>query len=120
VVTLPLTPETKNLIDARRVGLLKTGSYFYNVARGGLVDEPALLDRLRDGSLGGAALDVFAQEPLAPTSPWWSAPRTLVFPHIAGHHRDLSTDTFNVFAANLTRYVAGRPLDNIADFSRGY
>jgi len=120
VVTLPLTPETKNLIDARRVALLKAGSYFYNVARGGLVDESALLDRLRDGSLGGAALDVFAQEPLAPTSPWWSAPRTLVFPHIAGHHRDLSTDTFNVFAANLTRYVAGRPLDNIADFSRGY
>jgi phosphoglycerate dehydrogenase-like enzyme len=63
---------------------------------------------------------VFAQEPLPPTSPWWTAPRTLVFPHIAGHHRDLANDAFQVFAANFKRYVAHHPLENVADFSRGY
>ena len=120
VVTLPLTPETRHLLDARRVTLIKTGAYFYNVARGGLVDEAALLTRLQQGSLGGAALDVFAQEPLPAENVWWTAPRTLVFPHIAGHHRDLGADTFALFAANLTRYVAGEKLENIADFSRGY
>lgn len=120
VVTLPLTAQTRNLLDARRIELMKTGACFYNVARGGLVDEPALLSRLQKGTLGGAALDVFAQEPLPPESPWWNAPRTLVFPHIAGHHRDLSTDTFQLFARNLTRYVEGRPLENVADFQRGY
>lgn len=120
VVTLPLTDGTRNLLDARRVGLFKAGGYFYNVARGGLVDEPALLARLENGTLGGAALDVFAKEPLPPESPWWQAPRTLVFPHIAGHHRDLATDTFQLFARNLARYVDRKPLENVADFQRGY
>jgi phosphoglycerate dehydrogenase-like enzyme len=120
VVTLPLTAATRNLLDARRINLIKPGAYFYNVARGGLADEAALLARLRDGSLAGAALDVFAQEPLPPESPWWTAPRTLVFPHIAGHHRDLASDTFDLFAENLGNYVHGRPLRNRADFARGY
>ena len=120
VVTLPLTPGTRNLLDAGLVGRLKSGSYLYNVARGGILDETALLGRLRDGSLGGAALDVFAQEPLPPESPWWSAPRTLIFPHIAGHHRDLGADTFGLFADNVSRYIAGRPMRNVADFARGY
>lgn len=120
VVTLPLTAATRGLLDARRVGRIKAGAFFYNVARGGLVDESALLARLADGSLRGAAMDVFAQEPLPPDSPWWRAPRCLVFPHIAGHHRDLGEDTFELFAENLTRYVAGQPLRNVADFNRGY
>ena len=120
VMTLPLTAGTRNVLDPRRVGLLKRGSYFYNIARGGLVDETALLARLHDGSLGGAALDVFAQEPLPKESPWWTAPRTLVFPHIAGHHRDLSSDTFQLFSRNLSRYVTRQPLENVADFNRGY
>lgn len=120
VLTLPLTVATRGLLDARRVSRIKPGAYFYNVARGGLVDEPALLARLQEGSLGGAAMDVFAQEPLPPESPWWQAPRTLVFPHIAGHHRDLGADTFELFAENLTRYVTGQPLLNVADFARGY
>jgi phosphoglycerate dehydrogenase-like enzyme len=120
VVTLPLTPETRGLLNARRVALLKPGSYFYTVARGGLVDEAALRDRLAAGTLGGAAMDVFSQEPLPATSLWWTTPRTLVFPHIAGHHRDLDSETFALFADNLGRYVAGKPLRNIADFTRGY
>lgn len=84
------------------------------------MDETALLARLEDGSLGGAAMDVFAEEPLPPESPWWSAPRTIISPHIAGHHRDLAADVFEVFADNLSRFVTGRPLRNVADFGRGY
>jgi len=120
IVTVPLTRETRGLLDARRVALIKPGAHFYNVARGGLVDETALLARLADGSLGGAAMDVFAQEPLPADSPWWRAPRSLLFPHIAGHHRDLAADTFELFADNLARYAAGHPLRNVADFGRGY
>lgn len=120
VVTLPLTPETKCILDARRIALLKRGAYFYNVARGGLADEAALIARLRDGSLGGAALDVFAREPLPADSEWWTAPNTIVTPHIAGHDRSLGDDTFALFLANLARFVRGEPLANVADFERGY
>lgn len=120
VVTLPLTGETSNLIDARRVGLLRQGAFFYNVARGGLVDENALLARLNDGTLGGVALDVFAREPLPQESPWWTAPRAIVTPHIAGHHRDLGAATLALFERNLSRFLDGSPLQNVADFARGY
>jgi len=120
VVTLPLTAATRGLLDARRVGLMRNGAYFYNVARGGLVDEAALLVRLADGSLGGAAMDVFATEPLPPDSPWWHARNALVFPHIGGHHRDLGADTLELFADNLARRARGEALRNVADFGRGY
>jgi phosphoglycerate dehydrogenase-like enzyme len=120
VVTLPLTSETKGVIDARRVALIKPGAYFYNVARGGLVNESALRQRLKAGTLGGAAMDVFTQEPLPSDNPWWQTPRTLIHPHIAGHHRDLNVETFRLFADNLGRYIHGQPLRNIADFRRGY
>jgi phosphoglycerate dehydrogenase-like enzyme len=120
VVTLPLTPATRGLLDAERVRRVKSGAHVYNVGRGGIVDEAALLARLEDGSLGGAAMDVFAAEPLPPESPWWSAPRTIISPHLAGHHRDLAADVFEVFADNLVRFVAGRPLCHVADFGRGY
>jgi len=120
VVTLPLTPATRGLLDAGRIRRVKPGAYVYNVGRGGIVDEAALRARLEDGSLGGAAMDVFADEPLPPESPWWSAPRAILTPHIAGHHRDLAADVFEVFADNLNRFVTGRPLCNVADFGRGY
>ncbi len=120
VTTLPLTPETRGVINASRVALIKFGAYFYNVARGGLVDESALRQRLEAGTLGGAAMDVFALEPLPPNSPWWQTPRTLIHPHIAGHHRDLGLETFQLFAENLDRYLHGQPLRNVADFQRGY
>jgi phosphoglycerate dehydrogenase-like enzyme len=120
VVTLPLTPETKGILDARRIALLKHGAFFYNVARGGLTDEAALIARLRDGSLGGAALDVFAREPLPADSEWWTAPNTIITPHIAGHDRSLGDDTLALFLANLARFVRGEPLANVANFERGY
>ncbi len=120
VMGLPLTDSTRNLINAHRVALMPKGAFFYNVARGGLVDESALLKRLHDRSLGGAALDVFEQEPLPDDSPWWSAPRTLITPHIAGHHRNLGDATLALFQRNLDHFLANEPLINPANFTRGY
>jgi len=120
VVTLPLTSETRGLIDARRLERMKRGAVLHNVARGGLVDEEALAHRLESGALGGAALDVFACEPLAKESPFWDMPQVLVTPHLAGHHRNLGRPTFERFVENLRRFFAGEPLLHRADFARGY
>ena len=120
VMTLPLTAQTRGLLDAHRVATMKRGAVLHNVARGGLVDEAALLARIQDGSLGGAALDVFAQEPLPAESPWWDEPNVVVTPHLAGHHRDLGIPTLERFRSNLRRYVDGQPLEHVADFGRGY
>lgn len=120
VITLPLSPETRGLFDAARLARFRHGAILHNVARGGLVDEAALLSRLRDGALGGAALDVFAQEPLPPESPFWYLPNVIVTPHLAGHHRDLGIPTLERFRENLRRRLVGEPLLHVADFARGY
>jgi (S)-sulfolactate dehydrogenase len=81
---VPLTAETRGLIDARRLALMKPDAVLVNTARGGIVDEAALAARLREGKLGGAALDVFDEEPLAAGSPLADAPRLVLTPHVAG------------------------------------
>lgn len=81
---LPLTPETRGLLGAKRLRLMKRGAILVNTARGGIVDEAALAALLREGLLGGAALDVFDQEPLPAGSPLTDAPRLILTPHIAG------------------------------------
>ena len=81
---VPLTEATRGLLDARRLGLMKRDAILVNTARGGIVDEAAVAAMLREGRLGGAALDVFEDEPLAAGSPLAGAPRLLLTPHIAG------------------------------------
>jgi (S)-sulfolactate dehydrogenase len=81
---IPLTPQTRGLLGAERLGLMKRDAVLINTARGGIVDEAALAGMLKEGRLGGAALDVFDQEPLAAGSPLAGAPRLLLTPHIAG------------------------------------
>lgn len=82
--------------------------------------EPDLIDALTRGSLGGAALDVFDEEPLAPSSPLWTLPNVLITPHVAGVRADYWTAATNVFIENLRRYRAGQPLINLVDPSLGY
>ncbi len=120
VLTLPLTEATRRVLDRQRIGRLKHSAVLHNVGRGGLVDEAALIERLQNGSLGGAALDVFEHEPLPATSPLWELPNVIVTPHIAGHHRQLGQLVLERFKANLRCYVVGFPLKHVADFNRGY
>ncbi len=120
VLALPLTEATRGLLGAERLARLKPGAVLHNIARGSLVDEPALIERLRDGRLGGAALDVFAEEPLPSASPLWNLPNVVITPHLAGHHRDLGRVLLERFKDNLRHYLRHQPLRHIADFARGY
>lgn len=120
VLALPSTTTTRGLLDARRIARMKPGAVLINVARGDVVDEAALLDALRRGALRGAALDVFATEPLPPDSPLWRLPNVLVMPHVSA-----TTDRFwerqaALIVENLRRYEAGEPLRNTVDLDAGY
>lgn len=120
VLTVPLTESTHQLMDARRLGLLKRGAVLHNIGRGALVNEPALIAQLRCGALGGAALDVFAEEPLPKANPLWELPNVVITPHLAGHHRDLGAALLERFKANLRRHLDGAIPEPTANFTRGY
>ncbi|MFM7140659.1 MAG: D-2-hydroxyacid dehydrogenase [Alphaproteobacteria bacterium] len=110
VLACPLTDETRGLVDARRLALLPPGARFVNVARGGLVDEPELIRALADGRVGGAYLDVFAEEPLPASSPLWEMPNVLVTPHDAGASAGNADRVAGIFLDNLGRWLRGEPL----------
>lgn len=107
VVLTPYSAETHHLVDAAVLAAIKPGAFLINLARGGVVDEAALLVALDGGRLGGAALDVFAQEPLGAESPWWRHPRVLVTPHLGGFHAGYGEQVYEAVADNLRRYLAG-------------
>jgi phosphoglycerate dehydrogenase-like enzyme len=120
VLTLPRTARTERLMSRERLALLKPGAVLINVARGGLVDETALAERLGKGALRGAALDVFDQEPLPPDHPLWDAPRLLVTPHTSGYSPHFWERELELILDNLRRYLGGRPLRNVVDKDAGY
>jgi phosphoglycerate dehydrogenase-like enzyme len=99
---------------------MKPGAVLINIGRGQLVDEPALIEALRSGHLGGAALDVFATEPLPANSPLWDLPNVLVTPHSMSTALDENERLVDLFCENLRRYLAGQPLRNVFDPARGY
>jgi phosphoglycerate dehydrogenase-like enzyme len=110
VITLPLTTETRGLIDRRRIGLLKPGAILVNIGRGPVLDEDALIDALRSGRVRGAALDVFATEPLPPDSPLWELDNVILSPHTAAQSIRENERIVQLFADNLRRYLAGEEL----------
>lgn len=112
VVALPLTPETKGLLDRAAIASMRPTARFVNVGRGELVDEDALVDALRSGAIAGAALDVFATEPLPPESALWSMPNVIVTPHASGMTDHTDARGRAIFCTNLEAFVAGRPLVN--------
>lgn len=118
VCTLPLTEETRGLLSAPLFATLPRGAYVVNVARGALLAETDLLVAVDAGHLAGAALDVFATEPLPPDSPLWRHPKILCTPHIAAVPR--SEIAAAQFLDNLRRAREGRPLVNVVDRTRGY
>ena len=120
VVCLPLTEDTRGAIGAAELAAMKPGACLVALGRGGQVDEGALLAALNEGHLGGACLDVFENEPLAPESPLWEAPNLLVTPHIAGDTARYADLVYELFSENLRRYLRGEDLLNVFDPQKGY
>lgn len=120
VVVVPLTELTRGMLDADALDLLPPGALVVDIARGGIVDEAALLERLRDGRIGGVARDVFDEEPLPPESPWWSERGALVTPHVAGLAPQYHAQTLDLVVENLTRLADGRPVLNEVNRVSGY
>ena len=106
-LTCPLTPETRNLIDGAALTAMKPSAYLINVARGGCVDEPALLAALRDGEIAGAGIDHFWDEPLPADSPFWDLENVLITPHTAGETRRYEENLFDIMMENLDRLWRG-------------
>ncbi len=115
VLAAPHTPVTEGLIGERELGLLAPGAVVVNVSRGALLDEAALIDALESGHLAGAALDVFAEEPLPTDSPLWDIPNVIVSPHSASTSDRENGRITDLFCENLRRYLAGEPLLNVLD-----
>ncbi len=120
VVCTPRTPATLGLIDGAALEKLPERAFVINVGRGGVVDEGALLRALNEGHVGGAAMDVFEDEPLPPESPWWTTPNTIVTPHIAGLGRQYLERAAEVVLENVGRYERGEPLICQVDRTVGY
>ena len=120
VVTAPLTPATRNLIDARRLGLMKEGSRLIVISRGGIVNEDALVDALQSGHLAGAAVDAFEPEPLAGDSPLWDMDNVIITPHASAYTTDLLTGRWQVFVDFLECFMTGRPFPYVCDKRAGY
>jgi len=120
VVAVPLTAETTNLIDASRIDALKPGAMVIGISRGNIIDEAALAKRLHDGTLAGAGLDVYAEEPLPPDHMLWDTPRLVMTPHCAPGTPLTRDREFEITHENIRRFVAGEPLLNVCDKVAGF
>ncbi len=120
VACIPLTKESRHLIGERQFQAMKPDAYFYNVGRGPVVDEAALIAALREKRLAGAGLDVFEDEPLPADSPLWDMPNVIVSPHNSPSTPRQDERVAALFLENLRRYRAGEPLLNVVDKTAGY
>jgi len=107
VLLTPYAPETKNIVNTKIFAAMRPSSYFINLARGGVVDEDALLDALRSGKIAGAALDVFAKEPLPEDSPLWDMDNVIITQHQGGFFDGYPRFALPVIEENLRKYLAG-------------
>lgn len=122
IMALPGTPETRHILDRRRIALLPLGAFVVNVGRGTAIEQEPLIEALNAGTLGGAALDVMDPEPLPPDHPLWTARNLILTPHVSGNMTLGYTCDRNVelFCRDLRNYGAGRPLQGLVDRTRGY
>lgn len=120
VLAVPPTPLTDEMIKAKELSLLKKGAYFINVCRGSVVNEQDLINALNSGQLSGAALDVFNDEPLPPTSPFWEMENVIISPHSASTSDRENERLVELFCDNLRRYLAGDPLRHVLDMKLLY
>ena len=115
-----LTRETRHLMAAKEFALMKPTAVFINTSRGPCVQEGALVEALLQGQIGGAALDVFEEEPLPEDHPLWELPNVVVSPHMAGDLHGWEEAVVAVFLDNLARFAQGSPLRNVVDKERGH
>lgn len=120
VITVPLTPSSRGMVDASVLAKMKPTAYLIDISRGEVVDHAALIEALQGGNLAGAVLDVYPVEPLPEVSPLWELPNVILSPHVAGASSHYLERAADIFAENLRRYVVGEPLLNRFDPKRGY
>jgi len=120
VNVLPNTPDTHRMLCDDKLALLKPTAYVYNLGRGATFDQAALTQRLSDGRLAGAGLDVFDPEPLPQDDPLWSLPNVIVSPHVSAHSPQLDERISQLFVHNFLRAARGEPLVNVVDRQAGY
>ncbi|MCP5536877.1 MAG: D-2-hydroxyacid dehydrogenase [Akkermansiaceae bacterium] len=120
VIAVPLTPETKHMINKAAISAMKPGSYLVNIARGKIVDTEALVAALKSGKLAGACLDVTDPEPLPGNHALWTMPNVVITPHVAGQSEITSERRNALLRENLRRFAAGEPLLNVVDKRLGY
>lgn len=116
VLALPLTEKSTHIVSRDLLSKFREGAILYNVSRGALVDQEALVEQLQNGKLGGAYLDVFEVEPLPAENPLWQMENVLITPHLSGHYAGLKDDLFDLFKENLRLYLQNRELINAAQF----
>ena len=115
ILICPHTEETHGLIGEEELAAMKKGSVLINIARGPIVDEPALIRALQSGHLGGLASDVFWEEPLPPESPFWDLPNVIISPHSASTADTENAKLTDIFVDNIHRYLEGKPMRNLLD-----
>ena len=120
IAALPATKETEQFFDAKKFGAMKKGALFINIARASVVDEEALLTALRSGQLGGAALDVFSQEPLPPEHPLWDMKNVIMTPHTASMTPDFWDRLLDLLKENVVAFSVGQPMRNVINKQKGY
>ena len=120
VLAAPLTAKTQHLMNRARLARMKPTAFLINVSRGPLIDDPALVSALQQKQIAGAALDVFAEEPLPADSPYWALENCLITPHTAAVTDQLWERHYGLFTENLRRFLAGEPLKGIVNKRLGY
>ena len=118
LLVLPDTPESRNFITRKELGLMKKEAVVINVGRGVTIDQNDLIDALATRQIGGAILDVFDEEPLPPDNPLWRMENVIVTPHNSAY--SFPTQVTKIFTENYHRFIEGRPLRYQVDFERGY
>ncbi|MSP00348.1 MAG: D-2-hydroxyacid dehydrogenase [Acetobacteraceae bacterium] len=120
VLLLPATAQTEDFINAERLAVMKPNAWLLNFGRGHLIDDAALIAATKTKKIAGAILDVFRQEPLPTSHPFWTTEGIIVLPHIGGGHPKRDSVVANLFVENLGRFLDGKPLREVVDRTAGY
>jgi len=120
LLLLPSTSETRNFVNTKRLRAMKPTAWLLNFARGALIVDADLIAAVQSKTIAGAVLDVFREEPLPATHPFWQTEGILVLPHLGGGHPERSRAVAEIFADNARRFLEGEPLNTVVDRARGY